>query len=53
MIQHKYWFEINSKPVMWDKPFGLILDLYIPRDQQDSDYYEVIFYCRNFPNELG
>lgn len=53
LIQHKYWFEINQKPVVWDKPFGVVLDLYVPLERQNDDFFEVIFYCRNFPASLG
>lgn len=38
---------MNGKALEWDKPFGIMLDLYVPKDKQNADFYEVVIHYRN------
>ncbi len=51
--KHENWFEINGHPIEWDKPFGIVLDLFIEKEHRNDKYFEVMFHYRNFPKSLG
>jgi hypothetical protein len=50
--KHENWFEMNNQPLNWDYPFGIILDLFVPLQNQDDKYFGIVFHYRNYPAKV-
>lgn len=50
--KHENWFEHKGTPIPWDLPFGTIFDLYLCGEKSDTNYFDIVFHYRNFPNKV-